>query len=240
MDWYELLREGDRMESLINGHWQIMEEFDPQHRIKLVVDEWGPWYKPGTEVSPTDILGQMITLARCGDERRDSGHLQSPSGEGHDGRLRAADQLPELFVSRARRSFRCNAGVSRFSDVLGTSRSASVRAVFSSPSVNYTRDDKPASFWGLQGSVSVKDKDLTITVVNPDVHQPRETEIVLRASEIKSGTVTVLTDNDIHAHNTFENPDAVRPRSEALAVTGSNLRHTFPPASVTLIQAKIA
>jgi alpha-L-arabinofuranosidase len=115
-----------------------------------------------------------------------------------------------------------------------------VRAVFSSPSVNYTRDDKPASFWGLQGSVSIKDKDLTITVVNPDVHQPRETEIVLRATEIKSGAVTVLTDTDIHAHNTFENPDAVRPRSEDLAVTGSTLRHTFPPASVTLIQAKIA
>ncbi len=47
-------------------------------------------------------------------------------------------------------------------------------------------------------------------------------------SEVKSGTVTVLTDKDIHAHNTFENPDAVRPRSEDLTVTGSSIRHTFP------------
>jgi len=51
--------------------------------------------------------------------------------------------------------------------------------------------------------------------------------------------VTVLTDKDIHAHNTFENPDAVRPRSEDLTVTGSSIRHTFPAASVTLIQAKL-
>jgi alpha-N-arabinofuranosidase len=72
------------------------------------------------------------------------------------------------------------------------------------------------------------------------VSQPRETEIVLRASEIKSGTVTVLTDKDIRAHNTFEYPDAVRPRSEGLAGTGSSIRHTFPAASVTLIQAKLA
>jgi alpha-N-arabinofuranosidase len=115
-----------------------------------------------------------------------------------------------------------------------------VRAIFSSPSVNYDRDGKPASFWGLQGSASVKDKDLTITVVNPDVTQPREAEIVLRPAEIKSGTVTVLTDKDIHAHNTFDNPDAVRPRSEDLAATGSAIRHTFPAASVTLIQAKLA
>jgi alpha-N-arabinofuranosidase len=115
-----------------------------------------------------------------------------------------------------------------------------VRAIFSSPSVNYDRDGKPASFWGLQGSASIKDKDLTITVVNPDVSQPRETEIVLRASEIKSGTVTVLTDTDIHAHNTLENPEAVRPRSEDLTVTGARIRHTFPAASVTSIQAKLA
>jgi len=114
-----------------------------------------------------------------------------------------------------------------------------VRAIFSSPSVNYDRDGKPASFWGLQGSASIKDKDFTITVVNPDVSQPRETEIVLRASEIKSGTVTVLTDKDIHAHNTLEKPDAVRPRTEDLAGTGSSIRHTFPAASVTLIQAKL-
>jgi len=81
---------------------------------------------------------------------------------------------------------------------------------------------------------------LTITVVNPDVSQPRETEIVLRASEIKSGRVTVLTDTDIHAHNTFENPEAVRPRSEDLTVTGARIRHTFAAASVTLIEAKLA
>ena len=28
VDWYELLRQGDVMESLINGHWLVMGEFD--------------------------------------------------------------------------------------------------------------------------------------------------------------------------------------------------------------------
>lgn len=41
VDWYELLREGERMEGLINGHWQIMGEIDTERHIKLVVDEWG-------------------------------------------------------------------------------------------------------------------------------------------------------------------------------------------------------
>jgi len=62
VDWYELLREGDRMEGLISGHWQVMSEEDPQHSVKLVVDEWGPWYRPGSEATPGDQLEQMPTL----------------------------------------------------------------------------------------------------------------------------------------------------------------------------------
>ena len=52
---YELLREADRMESLINQHWTIMGEYDRAHRVKLVVDEWGAWYKPGSEVHPSHL-----------------------------------------------------------------------------------------------------------------------------------------------------------------------------------------
>src|SRR5262249_20119650 len=62
IDWYELMREAERLESLIEGHWDVMGEFDPHHRVKLVVDEWGPWYQPGAEAAQTDSLGQMITL----------------------------------------------------------------------------------------------------------------------------------------------------------------------------------
>ncbi|MGC2170464.1 MAG: alpha-L-arabinofuranosidase C-terminal domain-containing protein, partial [Candidatus Sulfotelmatobacter sp.] len=61
-DWYEVLHEGYRLDSLIEGHWQIMGEFDSAHRVKLVVDEWGPWYRPGSQLTPDDFLEQTPTL----------------------------------------------------------------------------------------------------------------------------------------------------------------------------------
>ena len=234
------MREGDRMESLINGHWQIMQEFDPQHHIKLVVDEWGPWYKPGSEVSPTDILGQMITLR---DAVMSGATLDIFNRHPEKVTMAACAQLINclncLFLAHGDQ-FALTPVYHVFQMYSAHQGAEAVRTVFSSPSISYDRDGKPASFWGLQGSASIKDKDLTITVVNPDVTQPREAEIALGAAAVKSGTVTVLTDKDIHAHNTFENPDAVRPRSEDLMASGSSIRHTFPAASVTLIQAKLA
>ena len=81
-----------------------------------------------------------------------------------------------------------------------------VRAVFSAPEVQYTRVDKPAEFWGLAGSASVSGKQLTLTVTNPHLSEPRDTEIAVRGARASSAQAQVLTAPDVHAHNTFEKP----------------------------------
>ena len=62
IDWYELCRETDRMENIILDHWTAMGEFDLGHKVKLVVDEYGPWHAPGTENCAEELLGQQITV----------------------------------------------------------------------------------------------------------------------------------------------------------------------------------
>ena len=54
---YSILRSADEVEGIIQGHWDVMAEHDPQHRVKLVVDEWGAWYAPGTEPFAEALLG---------------------------------------------------------------------------------------------------------------------------------------------------------------------------------------
>src|SRR5208283_5143697 len=62
VDWYELLREGQRVEGIVEGHWRAMGEYDEQRRVKLIVDEWGPWYRPGSQATPGNLLEQIPTL----------------------------------------------------------------------------------------------------------------------------------------------------------------------------------
>jgi alpha-N-arabinofuranosidase len=49
--------------------------------------------------------------------------------------------------------------------------------------------------------------------------------------------VETLTGSGPRAVNSEEHPDAIRPRRESLQVAG-DLRHTFPPASVTVIHLR--
>jgi alpha-L-arabinofuranosidase len=233
VDWYELLRQGDVMESLINGHWQVMGEFDREHSVKLVVDEWGPWYRPGSEATPGDILEQTPTL-------RDAvfSGLTLDTFNRHPEKVAMANCaqlincLNSLYLAHEDKF--CVTPVGHvFAMYAAHQGGQALRTIFSAPAVNYERDGKPASFWGLNGSASLHDKELVLTVVNPHVSAMREAKIAIRGASLKSGTATTLTSSDIHAHNTLDQREVVGPKTKALDIQREDLFYGFAPASVT-------
>lgn len=239
IDWYELLREGDRMEGLINGHWQVMGEQDPEHSVKLVVDEWGPWYKPGSEATPGDQLEQMPTL-------RDAvfSGMTLDTFNRHPEKVAMANCaqlincLNSLYLAHEDRFVVTPVG-HLFAMYAAHQGGEAVRTIFSAPTINYDRDGKQAAFWGLKGSSSVRGKELTLTVVNPHVTEPRDTHISVRGMRMKAASATILTHTDIHAHNTFAEKDVVVPREQSVEIKGDAVHFRFPPASVTKLSMQL-
>ena len=233
VDWYELLKEGDRMEGLINGHWQVMGEEDPDHGVKLVVDEWGPWYKPGSEATPGDQLEQMPTLrdAVFSAMTLDTFN-RNPEKIAMANCAQLINCLNSLYLAHEDRFVVTPVG-HVFAMFAAHQGGQGLRTIFSAPTIDYDRDGKPASFWGLRGSASLHDKELTVTAVNPSVSDARDAEIVIRGATVKSGSATVLTNSDIHAHNTFAAKDVVVPETKNVDIKGAALNYVFPPASVT-------
>jgi alpha-N-arabinofuranosidase len=239
-EYYELLREADRMESLIEQHWTIMGLYDRQHRVKLVVDEWGAWYRKGSEVHPSHLLGQQSTV-------RDAllAGLTLDTFNRHADKVAMANvaqlinSLHSLFLAHEDR-FVLTPNYHVFEMFVPHMGARSVRALFSAPEVRYTRVDKPAEFWGLSGSASVNGRQLTLTVTNPHMTEAREAEIAVRGARVESAAARVLTAPDVHAHNSFENPRAVEPRDEQARVVAGAVAYRFAPASVTRISMTLA
>ncbi len=48
--WYKTMAKAAYMEELINRHGAIMDQYDPDKKIGMIVDEWGCWFtvEPGT------------------------------------------------------------------------------------------------------------------------------------------------------------------------------------------------
>ncbi|MFL6335879.1 MAG: alpha-N-arabinofuranosidase [Pyrinomonadaceae bacterium] len=233
-EYYELLREADRMESLINQHWTIMGQYDRQHRVRLVVDEWGAWYRKGSEIDPTHLLGQQSTM-------RDAllAGLTLDTFNRHADKVAMANCaqlvncLHSLFLTHEE-NFILTPTFHVFEMFVPHMGAKSVRALFSAPEVRYTRAGKPAEFWGLSGSASVNERQLTLTVTNPHLTEARESEIAVRGARVGSARARVLAEPDVHAHNTFANPREVEPRDEAVNTSGgAPFVYRFAPASVT-------
>ncbi len=126
------------------------------------------------------------------------------------------------------------------------SGATAVRTQFTSPEIGFSRFDAqrkeiPTKFWGLQGSASVKGKTVTLTAVNPDAVNGRETEINIGGAKIVSAEARVLSSTNIRAKNSFENPNGLVPRNENVSVpAGGKLVYKFAPASVTRLTLTVA
>ena len=47
-EWYAVLAKADFLRRVVDDHRAAMNEFDPEHRLAMVVDEWGCWHREGT------------------------------------------------------------------------------------------------------------------------------------------------------------------------------------------------
>jgi alpha-L-arabinofuranosidase len=240
-EWYELLAEADKMDGLITGHWNVMGELDRRHRVKLVVDEWGAWHRPGTEVNPAHLLGQQSTM-------RDAllAALTLDIFHRHADKVAMANVaqlvncLQSLFLADQDK-FVVTPTFHVFETYKPHVGGQAVRSVFSAPRLSYDRVNGKGSLWGLAGSASVKEKTLTLTVVNPHIAEPREAEIAIQGGSAASATAMVIAHADVHAHNTFEQPKAIEPREDRVAaVKNGVLTHRFPAASVTRLTVTLA
>jgi alpha-N-arabinofuranosidase len=255
-EWYELIGRSDRMESLIEQHWGVMGEADPQHRVKLIVDEWGAWHSQHPSLPAGYLFGYPGTL-------RDAliSGLTLDTFNRHADKVVMANAaqlintIHSLFLAYEDK-FIVTPNFHVFEMYAAHQNGQAVRTLFSAPALSYKRNppnippgapaqvrqamaSQPTSgtLWGLQGSASIAGKQLTVTVVNPHATEARETEIAVRGAGIQSVQTTTLSSNDIHAHNSFENPRGLTPTNEQVNFKGgSTLVYRFAPASVTRLQ----
>ena len=237
-EWYDLLERSNRMESLIEDHWQIMGEFDRERRVKLAVDEWGAWHKQDPDVPPGYLYAYAGTL-------RDGliSAMNLDTFQRHADKVAMAN--PAQLVNTIHSLFHTyedkfilTPNYHVFEMYMPHSGATALRTEFIAPKIGFARLDAqrketPVTLWGLNGSASLKDKQLTLTVVNPSHSQARETEIAIRGASVISGASRTLTSNDIHARNSFANPRALEPKDGTVQAKGSSFVFQFAPASVT-------
>ncbi len=264
-EYYDLLTRGGLMDKVITDTWTAVANATPNalangrssgFGVKLVVDEWGAWYGKGTELAPEYNLSQQSTMrdALLTGITLDIFHRHADK-VGAAAVAQSINCIHSLMLAQGDKT--CLTPTYHVFRMYAPHRGGqSVRAAFTAPSIPNPMGTTPAqvggnsyigqlppvkTLAGLSGSASIKGKTLTLTVVNPHLSKPATTEIAVRGTSVTAAKGTVLAEKDVHAHNDFANPNAVKPSSvSGLAPSGGKLVHTFPPASVTALEITLA
>jgi alpha-L-arabinofuranosidase len=235
--WYWLLSQAGYMEELIRNHWQIMGEIDAEHKIKLIVDEWGAWHDTDPSIGPEylwaywptlrDALVSGITLDifNSNADKVAMANAAQLINNIHTSFLARGNQFAVTPIYHVFRMYAAHQG--------GTA----VRTLFDAAPLESA---SAKSLAGLSGSCSLRGQHAVLTVVNPHIHDAADTEIHVRGGKPSNVRATVLTSTDIHAHNTFDQPHAVEPSEKNVADVTNALTYQFAPASVTKLEFDLA
>jgi alpha-N-arabinofuranosidase len=232
--WYELLQKAAGVERLILEQRAVLDEFDPERRIGLILDEWGTWHPPTPGREPChlwqqntlrDALVAAITLDTF--NRHADKVIMANIAQ-------AVNVLQALFLTQEEKLV-LTPTYHVFDLYQEHPGGRGVRAEFESATTSFVVGEEKRTMPALAGSASIKGKALTLTVTNVHARLPVEASIEVRGRAIGQMEATVLTSDDLHAHNTFDAPDVLRPASAAT----SGGTATFPPASVTRLQMRL-
>jgi alpha-N-arabinofuranosidase len=232
-DWYKHLKRAYDMDKLIHDHWTVMGEFDREHAVKLLVDEWGAWHRPGSQIAQHHLLGQQSTM-------RDAviAGMTLDVFNRHAEKIVMANIaqlincLQSLFLAHEDQYVK-TVNYHVFAMHRAHQNGESVRCVFSSPSA-------PFGSPGVTGSASIKGKTLTVTCTNPHHDRGLETGLSVAGSTVSSVEAKVLAASSLMAHNTFKTPNAVVPVNLAAAASGGGVRLTLPAASVVAMTIQLS
>jgi alpha-N-arabinofuranosidase len=214
-DWFSVMKKSLQLDEVLSRHETIMDRYDPNNQVQLMVDEWGTWYdvEPGTNPR---FLFQQNSLRDAA-----SAAIMLNTFNSHARRVKMANLAQTVNVLQAMILTHDDQIV-----LTPTYHIFNLYKVHQDAQLLTTRlQTRPYEFEGqqigrLHVSASRKGTKIHLSLVNLDPHQDEPLEVKLRGVKVGGIKGQVLTADEMDAHNTFEQKNRVRP------VTFTNFQST--------------
>lgn len=230
-EYSQILKATLGIEGLISKHSAIMDKYDPQKKVALVVDEWGAWYAPLPGSNPGFLVQQ--------NSQRDAilAALNLNIFARHADRVRMANIAQMINVLQAMIMTDNEKMVLTPTYYVFKMYVPFQDATFVPVSFNagtYTHGDIKLP---RLDAIAAQDKSgkLWVEITNLDPNQPAEIELSLNGITAKSAAGETLTAPKVDSINTFDAPNIVVPKPISAKAQGGKLSLKLEPKSVTVI-----
>ena len=232
--WYKTLNKALYMEELIQRHGAIMDTYDPEKKIGMIVDEWGTWYtcEPGTNPG---FLYQQNTM-------RDAlvAGITLNIFNKHSDRVKMANLAQMVNVLQ---SVLLTEGEKMVKTptyhIFNMYKHHQDAELLDSHMETKTIGTGEWNVPNLTESVSVaEDGTLHITLTNLSLEEDYEIDTTILDKAVSQVRGEIVT-GEMHAKNTFEEPETVTVETfDKAELTEGGLKFTIPKCSVVHLEVR--
>lgn len=233
-EYSRFLKETLKMEDLINRHSAIMDKYDPDKKIALVVDEWGAWYAPSPGSNPGFLIQQ--------NSQRDAilAALNINIFARHADRVRMANIAQMINVLQAM--------IMTDKEKMALTPTYYVFKMYvpfqDATFIPVTFDEGKYTHGGVTlprvDAIAAKGKDgkLWVEITNVDPNQAVEIDLSTVGLTARSVVGETLTAAKVDSVNTFEKPNTVVPKPISAKAQNGKLILKLEPKSVTVVSVE--
>jgi len=235
--WFSTLERTLKMDEIICKQKTVMDRYDPEKRVGLIVDEWGTWYnvEPGTNpgflyqqntLRDALVAGINLNIFNNHNDRVHMANIAQMVNVLQAVILTEGDRLVLTPTYHVFDMYKVHQDATRLELELSSEPYRFGDAVIPKLSASASRDG--------EGRIN-------LTVCNLDHADGATLEVELRGvGAVKSVSGLVLTAENMQAHNTFDEPEAVKPVPFGGAkAEGGKLRADLPAKSVVRITLEV-
>ena len=227
--YYDVLSAAGYIDELITRHSEIMNRYDPDGSVALIVDEWGTWYDVEKGTNP-GFLYQQNTM-------RDAmvAAISLNSFNRHCKRVKMANIAQAVNVLQAviltEGEMMIKTPTYHVFDLFKDHQDGDAVYCYSQNENMKEGRNTPM----ISSSASVKDGVLTLTVANCGLDD--DVDIVCELSGIapSKASARILT-GDVHDHNTFDDPEKVIISDYNARIDDGKLKIKLPACSVAEVR----
>jgi alpha-N-arabinofuranosidase len=234
-EYFSTMEQAWRMERMVKKNSEIMDKYDPSKKVGLVVDEWGGWYEVEKGTNPAFLYQQ--------NSMRDAmiAGLTLNIFNNHCDRVRMANLAQTVNVLQSviltKEEKLVLTPTYHVMEMYNVHQDALLLPLTVS-SNSYELNGKKIQAVSASASKN-KNGVVHISLVNMDAKKSQEINIEL--GNIVATTVSgrILQSGQLQDHNSFEEPEKVRPvEFKKAALKGKELSVSLPPFSVVVLTLK--
>lgn len=226
-EYYSTIENAYKMEELVQRHGEIMNRYDPQKKVGMIVDEWGTWYdveegtNPGflyqqNTIRDAVVAGLTLNIFNKHCDRVKMANIAQTVNVLQAVALTDGENMlltPTYYIFKMYKEHQENTLLGSFITSKNISRKAELPQLIESASMN-------------------ENGKIVSTVVNTSLEESAQIQCQIADFKVKGISAEILT-GDVSAHNTFENKANVKTRDFLdFELMTDGFTATLPPCSV--------